>query len=187
MNLGEIHIDKHQLSAAHGPVKTPKPLNLDFQNSSRLKPQTEARKKENRLTPGDGDIDCTTRSSTQPPQPKGPDINNPCACRPNSHPQTTRDSEKYSDHIDPHPSQGLCDEVLISKRANKVPGYLKSSHPDHRHRKTTTTSTTPMRPRTPAGPAATTPASRNHDGPAKSYAPIPNPKEPINLERPQQE
>ena len=75
-----------------------------------------------------------TRSSIQTPQPKVPDINHPCACRLNNHPQTTRDSEKYCNHIDPHPSQGLFDEVCDIQTGQKVPGYLKSSHPDHRHR-----------------------------------------------------
>ena len=184
-----MHIDKHQLSATHGPVKTPITTEPRFlPNCSRPKPQTETGKKENLFSPDDGDIHCMTRSSTQPRQPKVPDMNHPCACRLNSHPQTTKDSEKYCAHIDPHPSQGLHDEVCDIQRAYKVPGYLKSSHLDHRH--TEKPQLQAQRQCGVAHPQARQQrpsASRNHDVPAKSYAPIPTPKEPISLGRPQKE
>ena len=65
---------------------------------------------------------------------------------------------------------------------------MRSSHPDHRH----TEKPQLQAPRQcgPAHPQARQQppsASRNDDGPAKSYAPIPTPKEPINLGRPQKE
>ena len=137
--------------------KRQKPLNLDFCQTPPDPSHRQKQGKKNLFTPGDGDIHCMTRSSTQPPQPKVPDINHPCACRLNSHPQTTRDSEKYCTHIDPHPSQGLCDEVCDIQTGQQRP-WLSEKQPSRpqTHRKTTTTSTTPMRPRTPAGPPAGT-------------------------------
>ena len=103
-----MYIDKHQLSAAHGPVKTPVTIEPRFlPNPSIPKPQTETGKKENPLTPGDGGIHCMTRSSTQPPQPKVPDINHPCSCRPTATAIPPGTQKKYCDHIDPHPRQGL--------------------------------------------------------------------------------
>ena len=98
---GSIYIDKHQLPAAHRPVSTPittEEPGLFFQTPPYPKHRQKPEKTPH--TSGDGGI----HSSTQLPQPKAPDINHPCTYHPNSHLQTTRDSEGI---VCPHPRLGL--------------------------------------------------------------------------------
>ena len=90
---------------------------------------------------------------------------------------------KYCDQIDPHPRLGLCAEVYdIQKGWPKVPGYPKSSCPDHRYTKRITTRSPcqcgHVHPQALQQPP---PLAGTMLGPPKT-TPIPNLKKPINLE-----